>query len=144
MESTKPTPDPTLTPLHREAGFLAALIVGLPALVFAYVLGWNLIEDAGSTPIGDAAGTIAALVALLAGNPITVYLTARQYPRGKSVEAVGMADAVRVQVDGAIAAAAPAETLASNPPVNEPVGDALPQDTPLDGEQVLDYTTPEG
>lgn len=85
-------PTPKLQPLLRERHFYAACVVGLPALVVAYVLALRIVGDVHSSETIDVEGVafmLAGLGALLTANPIVVYLVARQYPRGKSVEAIG-------------------------------------------------------
>lgn len=86
MKSDGPTypNDPTLQPLLKERQFLAAVLVGLPGLAYAYAEAFNALVN------GAAYDATAATLAL-AANPITLYLAARQYPRGKATEAVGVA-----------------------------------------------------
>lgn len=74
---------PKLTSLLAERQFQAAVLVGLPALVYAYVQAFGAIF--GGDPFDATAVTIA-----LGANPITLYLVARQFPRGKAAEAVGV------------------------------------------------------
>lgn len=89
---------PKLTPLLREHQFYAALVAGLPALAVAYALAWRLLDTVlggGALDIDAVGVQLAALGALLAANPVTVYLATRQYARGKSVEAFGRELAAR-------------------------------------------------
>lgn len=92
MSDRIPPTDPTLTPLLRERQFYAALLVGAPLLVFGYLEVARAILH--GEPI-DVAATIAAFSA----NPVTLYLAARQYPRGKAVEAVGQELALKPAID---------------------------------------------
>lgn len=83
--SDRPLPtDPTLAPLLKERQFLAAVLVGLPGLAYAYAEAFTALFQ------GEAYNATGAAIAL-AANPITLYLAARQYPRGKAAEAVGAA-----------------------------------------------------
>lgn len=81
-DETFPT-SPKLTSLLSERQFQAAVIVGLPGLVYGYVEAFQALFQ--GSPF-DAAGVALALAA----NPITLYLAARQYPRGKAAEAIGV------------------------------------------------------
>jgi hypothetical protein len=72
-----------LTPLLQERQFLAALLMGLPLLVYAYV-------EIARAIISGAAIDVAGVGVALAANPVTIYLAARQYPRGKAAEAIGV------------------------------------------------------
>lgn len=74
--------DTRLQPLLRERHFWASVLVGLPALAYGYT------EAFRSIFLGEGFNAVAVTAALTA-NPITVYLAARQYPRGKSVERAG-------------------------------------------------------
>lgn len=80
--STYPT-DPKLTPLLRERQFQGACIIGLPGLLYAYVEAFRAIV------LGEPFNADGVALALSA-NPITLYLLARQYPRGKAAEAIGV------------------------------------------------------
>lgn len=85
-------PDPRLVPLLRERQFYAAAVVGLPALVVAYALAWRVLGvvfEADTLDVDGIGASLAAIGALLTANPLTVYLAARQYARGKAVEAIG-------------------------------------------------------
>ncbi len=75
--------DPTLTPLLKEHGFWAALIIGLPQLLMAYLHIFHGLQTGADL-------NMTVLMAGLAANPVTLYLLARQYPRGKSAEALGV------------------------------------------------------
>lgn len=77
-----------ITPLLSERQFLAAVLTGLPGLLLAYVLAGSQILDVvrGTLEMRNAAASIAAVAALLTVNPITLYLAARQFPRGKAIE----------------------------------------------------------
>lgn len=86
-------PNPKLQTLLRERQFYAAIVVGLPALLVAYALAWRilgLVLGADTIDVEQVGIMLAALGALLTANPIVVYLAARQYARGKAVEAVGI------------------------------------------------------
>lgn len=85
MSDTAPT-TPQLQPLLRERQFYAAAIIGLPGLAYAYVEAFRAIVQAEQF---DAASVAIALAA----NPIVLYLLARQYARGKAVEAFGVTQA---------------------------------------------------
>lgn len=74
MEDTK------LKSLWSERGFLIALLMSLPGLVSLAVVTWEAIK--AGQPIDSA-----ALNATLAASPVGLYVIARQYPRGKAVEA---------------------------------------------------------
>lgn len=72
-----------LTPVLQERQFWAAFLVGFPLLLFGYFEVFDALVHGAKL---DVAGTIAAFTA----NPIVLYLAARQYPRGKAVEAHGV------------------------------------------------------
>lgn len=79
-----------LKPLHTERGFWAATLTGLPGLVVAYCLAARLAVDLAGSNVVDAAASLESvgiITAAIVANPITAYLAARQYARGKAVEA---------------------------------------------------------
>lgn len=92
MDSDRPFPtDPTLTPLLKERQFLVAVLTGAPGILLAYALAALAIIEVlrGELDVEGAGVRLAAIGGLLTVNPITGYLLARQYPRGKAAEAVG-------------------------------------------------------
>lgn len=120
-------PNPLLVPLLRERQFYAALLVGLPLLVFGYAEVWGALVHGHDL---DVTATIASLTA----NPVVVYLGLRQIPRAATVLAIGQERAAT----GAVVAAVTENP--TNPPAGEPTELALAPATPLDGEQVIDYS----
>lgn len=78
-----------LTPILQERQFWAAFLIGAPLLVFGYAEVWDALRHGASL---DVPATIAAFSV----NPLTLYLAARQYPRGKSVEAYGAEQAAAI------------------------------------------------
>lgn len=74
---------PHLKPLLTERAFWAAVIVGLPGVAYAY---W----ESARAILYHTPFEVTVTAVALAANPITLYLAARQYPRGKAVEGVGV------------------------------------------------------
>lgn len=80
--TSSPPSDPKLTPLHRELAFWLALAMSLPGIAAVYVAAVDGVRS-GSFDPGAFQSAFLAL-------PVVAYLLARQYPRGKAAEAVGV------------------------------------------------------
>lgn len=104
-----------LTPLHRELSFWLMLAMSLPGIIAVYVAAIDGVQS-GSFDPGAFQSAFLAL-------PVVAYLLARQYPRGKAAEGVGVQLAAETHVLGE-AAFTPSDDELAEPGVFVSVPDA--------------------
>lgn len=84
--------DTKLKPLYCEISFWVMMLMSLPGIVAIYIAAINGIQTGDFDP--------SAFQSAFLASPIIAYLLARQYPRGKAVEAFGTQAAAALITDG--------------------------------------------